>query len=212
VSVYDLTCGACGGELLGLEFDVLFCCPQCQTLRDPVHDRSHTITRLHSDGGDRGQRVLLPFWSFGYQLTCRDGKGRASRAAQRVVEQVRRVFVPAFAIAREDVYGDPGLVWTQRQDEHTEAPLTAGDTLAVVGVRRGEESARGHVLPYLLTMIDGLEDITGLDADATVSDPKILAVPWADLGHELYDPWSGLKFPAAVLDDIAGMRATVSAG
>ncbi len=145
-----------------------------------------------------GQLIHLPFWEFEVDITYRtdDAKQRA-RAMQ---SGLNRVFIAAFKMHSFAAYGNISLMITQRIPEiHT-----TGDHCFISGCRKPDSQAGELIETLVLAIIDRKVDVTGLDIQITVTDSRLLAVPFYLDGDLLRDGVIGEKYRTHAIDDLPG--------
>jgi hypothetical protein len=111
------------------------------------------------------------------------------------------VYVTAFALHNAFYFGDPGLIYTQRQ-----VVLEQGEKAPILGCSRSLEVAALFVEPHLLGIVDRRVDVTGVTLECQVGEAVLWGVPFADQGALLVDGILGLKIPTAAVVQIGALR------
>jgi hypothetical protein len=207
-----LACPRCAGELRGLAFDLLFACPACGVSVEPESRACWAWEEVAAPGvvPATGPLLFLPLWAFPATLAWTAAPAARTAGVAAVAARIRTVYVPAFALARADYFGEPGLAWTRRQDVLV---VRASDALepraapVLTGIRRTAATASAYVLATLLAIADETADITGIEARVTLGTARLLAAPCFDGGDAVTDAITGLCYPQAILDDLEGVRA-----
>ena len=205
--ILPLRCPRCGGGLAGLPHDVVFWCGACampfEVTQGQLLERRGSTARavLELPGTCRH----LPIWAVRVQ-TVSTWEDPEREASARHLPQADWVYVTAFDLHNPSYFGDPGLVFTQKQVKFESAA-----TLPALGCTRSLEEAKAFVEPHLLTIIDRRVDVTGLTLSAVVEDVVLWGIPFADQGAILQDCIVGLKYPAAALNDVGALRALKTA-
>jgi hypothetical protein len=112
------------------------------------------------------------------------------------------VYVTAFSLSNGFYFGDPGLVFTQKQ-----LVLPRDETAPLIGATRSLEEAKAFVEPHILSLLDRRADVTGVELGCAIDEAVLCAVPYLDDGLTLMDGIVGLKLPGAALDEIGALRA-----
>lgn len=206
-TMLPLRCPRCGGGLAGASHDVVFWCEGCGVPQEVVGtgfaERTGKLARPAVSRG--GEHLYLPVWGLRVAYVCQwDDPEKEVRA--KPLPMIGWVYVSGFAIHNAAYYGDPGLIFTERQVVLT--PRDAREPAAVVaGCARSQEEAKAFVEPHLLTIIDRRVDVTGLELSASVSEAILWGVPYFDDGETLQDGILGLKIPAAAITELSQIRS-----
>ena len=209
VRVLALLCPDCGAGLRGLSEDRVFFCPTCPrgfSVRgdaDGGHALVGTPLRYRAGDGD----LYLPFWRLRCRPTLRaeDGAAPAPLDRFRLDDEVE-VLVKGFAMSRILQVGNPGLELTRRASS-LPTTIAAPDPLPrVLGCRRTADAARSYAELFLLEILDRQADITGVRLDLGVQEITLDALPFLDRGDAICCASTGLRWPAAVVEDLQGMR------
>jgi hypothetical protein len=200
-TVLQLRCPACGGALHGTPQAVLFWCGDCGTVQEVVEDKfvPRLVRAARPTVPSRGRLLYLPLWAFRVRASwARMDSTKPAATAWRAPEQV---YVTAFTLCNGFYFGDPGLIFTQKQ-----LALAAAEAAPLIGATRSLEEAKAFVEPHILSLLDRRTDVTGLELSCAIDDAVLWAVPYFDDGLTLVDGMLGLKLPGAALDEIGVLR------
>jgi hypothetical protein len=111
------------------------------------------------------------------------------------------VYVTAFSLHNAFYFGDPGLIFTQRQ-----VTLEAGERAPLLGCTRSLETATQFAEPHLLSIVDRRVDVTGVAMRCTVGEAVLWGIPFSDEGSALVDGILGLSIPVTAVDQIGALR------
>ncbi len=207
-TVLALRCPRCGGDLRGLQPDVIFWCSACQVPHEVVGERFVERQGAGARAALQSDRALLhlPVWAFRVQYAT-SWEDPEREALARQIPPVEWVYVTGFELHSASYFGDPGLIFTEKRIR-----LEAGSAASVIGCSRGLEEAKAYVEPHLLTIIDRRVDVTGLELGCAIGGAVLWGVPFFDEGDVLRDGILGWKIPAAAVDEVGAIRAHVGTG
>jgi len=197
-----LVCPHCGEPLRSLQQDVVFACRACGRFLEAVGARF--VERPGATARPRGPgrpSLHLPVWAFRVESRWAWAEEARPRPAADL-PAISCVYVTGFSLHNPAYFGDPGLIFTERQVE-----LQAGDPAPFVGCVRGQEMAGEYVASHLLTILDRRMDVTGLELTCRIVEARVWAVPFVEKDGGVEDCILGLRLPAAALNDFAAMRA-----
>lgn len=209
VEVTALVCPDCGAGLDGLRYDRLFTCAPCARalLVEDGRTRLIPFTRARAGAGDSpARRVLwLPFWELATVVTVGDDQGRAA-ALVDIAAGLRRVWVAGFAVRRPEIFGEPGVLFTEC-DTRLEPAGEGGEPARMVGCCRGPGLVERYARLTVLRILDRRADVTDVDVDVRVTRTDLWAVPFDDQGQRLLCPATGSSLPQAAFEDLGEIRA-----
>jgi hypothetical protein len=203
-TVLPLRCPDCGGVLDGLPQDVVFWCANCAAVQELVGTgfvrRQGAIAQARRSPS--GPVCHLPIWALRTRAAWTwPATVKASDLVRRLAEPAW-VYVTAFALHNAFYFGDPGLIFTQRQ-----VVLKAGERAPLLGCTRSLETAVLFVEPHLLSIVDRRVDVTGIALQCAVDEAILWGIPFSDTGGVLADGILGLTIPAAAVNQIGALRA-----
>lgn len=205
-TVLSLKCPSCGAALRGLQQDVVFWCNGCGV---PYEIVGTTFVGRQGEKAraalpSRGATLYLPMWVFRVSSVSQwEDPDRA--ALPRHVPRIDWVYVTGFTLHNAFYFGDPGLIFTQKQVA-LEAEASTHPGGLVLGCTRSLEEAKAYVQPHVLTIIDRRVDVTGLELSCSIDDAALWGIPFFDGGDMLWDGILGLKIPTAALDEMGAIR------
>lgn len=192
---------------MGLPQDVVFWCGGCavpfEVAQGQLIERGGRTAKAMLDLP--GIRRHLPVWGMRVGVVSQWDDPEREASARRI-PPAEWVYVTAFDLHNPSYFGDPGLIFTQKQ-----VRFEAVAAAPAMGCTRSLEEAKAFVEPHLLGIIDRRVDVTGLTISAVVRDVVLWGVPFADQGETLQDCIVGLKYPAAALNDVGALRTVDAA-
>ena len=202
LTLIPLRCDACGQGLDGLAGDLVFSCTGCrqamvlegEALREvPVRFVKPAYEKT------KGTHLHLPFWGFRVSFRWKGGSATQQRAAACI--DIDWVYVMGFSMEGIAYFGDLGLLYTKQR-----IGRESGSSDLLVGGTRSEAEARCYIEPFILSILDAREDITGIEVACEVEETMLLGIPFFDCGDHLVDGIAGQHVPAAALPDLEEIR------
>jgi len=209
VNIISLRCPQCGGDLKGLDSDVLFFCSDCRLAYEPVEDHfvPHTIAAVKPRiQNESGKPFWAPFWFFKFGAKI-DAIPKEMRRAEEVIGKHPYVWVSAFRMWRPAYFGNPGYLYTS--SSISPDIVEKHDPPAVIGCARNKERAAEFVRPFLLSVIDRSIDVAAIDISCEIKSAELLAVPFylnPDKVGMVMDSQINWEYSAMMFEDLPSRR------
>jgi hypothetical protein len=215
INIVDLRCSQCGIELVGGEYDRVFFCAGCRRAFEAGSAglQETQLLEIRYIPGEQGVSVhKLPVWMFDIDVLPAKSSARQKEKADGFFGS-GRVFVPGFKMTSRGFYGDPGITitraWYFSRIKGSPDRLVSGkaDFEKLPSCETASIMASQFIEPILLSIIDPIVDVTGLELQITVKNRALVIIPFRRKGGrigclDLSDEYPAHAFSTCI--DISG--------
>jgi hypothetical protein len=190
ICVANLKCSGCGSELSGSGTDCVFFCAGCRSAYEAGGKGLEAVPYMSVPFSPPFPETVihrLPMWMFEVDMT-------AVKADERHLERAAvffgpgRVFVPGFRMSFRGFYGDPGISLTRhwyfsrRKGDPEPVRLEAPDGGFPRACETPSTLAEKFMTPIILSIIDPVVDVTGLEIAIRTVSKALLSVAFRQEG------------------------------
>lgn len=200
-NILALKCPHCGDALDGLESDIVFYCTNCGTASEARSNgfRRWELKVLKSGVVSNDDVFYLPFWVFDVSVKV-EAPPELVEKASSIMNEYKKVWLPAFRMWRPSYFGNPGMLYTSAQIElefdKERRPCR------LVGGAISPEGAIEMLKPVLLSILDRKLDVAPIEITGQINKLDLCAVPFTTENSKVKDLFVKCEYPFALFQDI----------